>query len=100
VLSHDRWLNAFFSTNDTPVTHLYTIGNPLIAQTILQHDILAALHIPPRILVSEKRDHSGTRIMYILPSSVMVLCDNPALTDVVKVLDSKLEKLIAKVING
>jgi uncharacterized protein (DUF302 family) len=82
------------------VTRLYTIGNPLIAQTILQHDNLAALHIPPRILVTEKQDRSGTKIIYILPSSVMVLRDNPALRDAVKVLDSKLEALLARVVRA
>jgi len=94
---HSQWLNTYHGTNSTPVTHLYTFGNPLIAQGILRHDLRAALNIPPRLLVTETEDHSGTRVLYLLPSSTMVIGDNAQMREAVAALDAKVEKLVVKV---
>lgn len=96
-LKHHRLLNIYQRVDDTPKAVVYTIGNPLIAQTILRHDIRAALDIPPRLLILEKPDHKGTQILYHLPSSVMTLDGNPELISAVEALDVKLEKLVSTI---
>lgn len=80
---------------------LYTFGNPLVAQTMLQHDRYAALHVPPRLVVLEKADHAGTQVIYILPSSLIVVPVggqvNTELKKAAEALDEKLERLVVKV---
>ncbi|KAJ7283711.1 hypothetical protein C8J57DRAFT_1462695 [Mycena rebaudengoi] len=92
--SHDRWLQHY---SPTPRVIVYVFGNPLIAQTILQHDLHAALDIPPRLLVLEKPD-VGTEIVYHLPSSVMALGDSPQLKAAVEALDDALERMVTRVL--
>lgn len=96
-LKHHRLLDIYRGVDDTPKAVVYTIGNPLIAQTILRHDIRAALEIPPRLLILEKPDRKGTQILYHLPSSVMTLDGNPELISAVEALDVKLEKLVSTI---
>ncbi|XP_006460052.1 hypothetical protein AGABI2DRAFT_68010 [Agaricus bisporus var. bisporus H97] len=97
-MRHNRWLDIYHATT-TPQVSIYTIGNPLFAQAILKHDLRAALHIPPRLLVLEKSEGQGTQVMYQLPSSVMVLPgnDDAELKEKVEVLDRKLEALVARI---
>ncbi|TFK43591.1 hypothetical protein BDQ12DRAFT_709331 [Crucibulum laeve] len=95
-ISHDKWLDVYEGV-EHPKTTNYLIGNPLVAQTILKHDLHAALNIPPRLLITEKSDHSGTSVMYHLPSSVMVLTDNSGLRAAVEALDVKLDSLISRI---
>lgn len=97
--SHSTWLNTYFGTDTTPGTYLYTLGNPLIAQTILQHDLRAGLLIPPRLLVLENQDHSGTKLIYHLPSSVMAISDDPQLKQATEALDAKLENFVSKIVS-
>jgi uncharacterized protein (DUF302 family) len=94
---HHKLLDIYRGVDDTPKAVVYTIGNPLIAQTILRHDIRAALEIPPRLLILEKPDRKGTQILYHLPSSVMTLDGNPELVSAVEALDVKLEKLVSTI---
>lgn len=98
-MRHHPWLNTYHNTTDKPATIVYTIGNPLIAQGILRHDLRAGLHIPPRILVLEKADRTGTSVIYQLPSSVMVLPDNDnqELREAAEGLDRKFEALARKI---
>jgi uncharacterized protein (DUF302 family) len=78
----------------------YHVGNPLIAQPILQNNRLAALSVPPRLLVAEKPERKGTIIAYYLPSSFMSQPDEenaPAFAKQIKLLDEKLENLVSRV---
>ncbi|KAL6298933.1 hypothetical protein BKA93DRAFT_808970 [Sparassis latifolia] len=101
VLSHHPWLNGWFGRKDTPQTYLYTLGNPLVAQTMLQYDLYTGLHVPPRLLVLEKADRSGTQIIYILPSSLIAVPVggevNEQLKTAAEALDAKLENLVVRV---
>ncbi|KXN83682.1 hypothetical protein AN958_00823 [Leucoagaricus sp. SymC.cos] len=101
-IRHHPWLNTYYQTTSTPSTVLYTIGNPLIAQTILRHDLRAGLYIPPRLLVQEKSDGKGTLLVYQLPSSVMIVPgegkENEELKKAVENLDKKFETLARKVV--
>ncbi|KAK7470714.1 hypothetical protein VKT23_002136 [Stygiomarasmius scandens] len=95
-IRHDGWLKLY--DENTPPAIVYTIGNPVIAQTMLRHDLRGAYNIPPRVLVLGKPDASGTSVIYHLPSSVMVLDDsNAELKEAALALDDKLDKLITKV---
>lgn len=98
--NHHKWLDVYFGVDDTPATIVYTIGNPLVAQTILQYDLRAGYNIPPRLLILEKADRTGTNIVYHLPSSVMALNHNPKLKAAAEALDDKLEGMITKVVTG
>jgi len=99
-IQHHPWLNTYFRTETTPPTVLYIIGNPLIAQTILRHDLRAGLHIPLRLLIQEKADGKGTMVMYQLPSSVMVIPNDEGgeLRKPTESLDKKLEALVKNII--
>jgi len=68
----------------------------LIAQQILKISRLAAYSLPPKLLVCEKPDGSGTIVAYHLPSSIMALPgadSDPELQRRLEELDVKVEKL-------
>ncbi|OBZ76633.1 hypothetical protein A0H81_03098 [Grifola frondosa] len=69
--AHHRWLDTYLGAKGTPVTYVYTIGNPLIAQTMLRHDLTAGLNVPVKILILEKADGSGTKVIYDDPASII-----------------------------
>lgn len=96
--THSRWLDAYFGgSRSFPETQVFTIGNPLIAQTMLQYDLTAGLHIPPKFLVQEGPNGKGTVLLYDLPSSVMDVRGNEDVLKAAKVLDEKLERMVRKV---
>lgn len=81
-------------------TIIYTLGNPLIAQSFLRYDMSAGLYVPPKVLVQEIED-GGTRILYDLPSSIVA---RGAAVGEVKAalqdLDGKLERMITRVLSA
>ncbi|MGO8719528.1 MAG: DUF302 domain-containing protein [Acidobacteriaceae bacterium] len=72
---------------------MYTIGNPLIAQTMIRHDIQVGLNVPVRVLVYEDAAAKTGRIGYDLPSSLMARLKNEQITTAAKLLDDKLATL-------
>ncbi|KIL70113.1 hypothetical protein M378DRAFT_67951 [Amanita muscaria Koide BX008] len=95
-ISHQRW-RSVYEGRDYPGTVVYTIGNPLLAHALMQHDVCAALNVPLRLLIREKSQNHGTTITYHLPSSVLLTTDNPDLRTDAEALDVKLEKLLTDV---
>ena len=69
---------------------MYTIGNPLIARTMLEHDIAAGLNVPVRLMIYEDPASRTTRLTYDLPSSLMSGLKNEKVTAAAKKLDAKL----------
>jgi uncharacterized protein (DUF302 family) len=69
---------------------MYTIGNPLIARTMLEHDIAAGLNVPVRLIIYEDAASRTTRLLYDLPSSLMSELKNKKVTVAAKKLDAKL----------
>jgi uncharacterized protein (DUF302 family) len=69
---------------------MYTIGNPLIARTMLKHEVAAGLNVPVRVLIYEDAKSGTTRIAYDLPSSLMSVLDNDEVMAAAKKLDTKL----------
>jgi uncharacterized protein (DUF302 family) len=71
------------------------LGNPLIAITMLRHDVSAGLFAPVEVLLVDEDD--GSSLTYVKPSSLMVVENNPALLSAAEELDAKLAALAAKV---
>ena len=72
------------------------LGNPLIAITMLRHDVTAGLFAPVEVLLVDEPDgHSS--FTYVKPSSLMVVEPNPELLSAATELDAKLAALAAKV---
>ena len=69
---------------------MYTIGNPLIARTMLEHDIAAGLNVPLRLMIYEEPATRTTRLTYDLPSSLMGGLQNEKIAAAAKKLDAKL----------
>ena len=71
------------------------LGNPLIAITMIRHDVTAGLFAPVELLLLDEGD--GSSLTYVKPSSLMVVEPNPALLAAAEDLDAKLAALAAKV---
>jgi uncharacterized protein (DUF302 family) len=72
------------------------IGNPLIAITMIRHDVTAGLFAPVELLVTDE-DNGTSALTYVLPSSLMVVELNRPLLTAAQDLDAKLAALAAKV---
>ncbi|WP_445170012.1 DUF302 domain-containing protein [Mycolicibacterium sp. Dal123E01] len=71
------------------------LGNPLIAITMIRHDVTAGLFAPVELLLLDEGD--GSSLTYVTPSSLMVVEPNPELLSAAEALDAKLAALAAKV---
>jgi len=92
---HGAWLkNAGVSAKALRVI----VGNPLIAITMLRHDITAGLFAPVELLLLEE-DDGGSSLTYVKPSSLMVIAPNEPLLAAAQRLDEKLEALAVKVVS-
>src|SRR5438128_1719025 len=75
----------------------YVVGNPLFALQMTQHDIRASLYAPLRVLLYEN-EQGKTCVKYDKPSSQFGQFGNAKVTEVAKMLDQKLERLVADAI--
>jgi hypothetical protein len=75
----------------------WILGNPLLAITMIRHDITASLFAPVELLLVENAPGNGSTVIYNLPSSLMVIEPNPALETAAKELDRKLMLLVSRV---
>jgi uncharacterized protein (DUF302 family) len=87
TVDHGAWL-ARIGLNAK--ARMYTIGNPLIARTMLEHDITAGLNVPVRLMIYEDALSRTTRLAYDLPSSLMSGLQNEKAAAAAKKLDAKL----------
>src|SRR5206468_11689221 len=87
TVNHGAWL-ARIGLNAK--ARLYTIGNPLIARTMLKHDMAAGLNVPVRLMIYEDAVSRTTRLAYDLPSSLMSGLQNEKVSSAAKNLDAKL----------
>jgi uncharacterized protein (DUF302 family) len=89
TIDHGEWV----SKQGRPSRFLmYTIGNPLIAITMMRHDIEAGLDVPVRLAIYEHFD-GKTRFVFNKPSSLMSGLRNVAVQDAARKLDAKLMAL-------
>jgi len=94
-LDHGAWLKAYGIRRKAL---RWVFGNPVIAHTMLRHDIASGLFAPVEMLLLENETSDGTIILYDLPSSLIAIDDNRPLLDAARVLDCKFAALIERVI--
>jgi uncharacterized protein (DUF302 family) len=70
----------------------YTIGNPLVARTMITHDPGVGLNVPIRVLIYQTPS-GETRLAYDLPSSLMSRLHNDDVSAPALKLDAKLRAL-------
>jgi len=92
-IDHGVWMKKFEGATTQSV--VYTLGNPLIARTMLVHDTAAGLNVPVRIHIYEALDGT-TRLGYHQPSSLMSVFQNDEVLQACKNLDEKLALLAAR----
>jgi uncharacterized protein (DUF302 family) len=73
--------------------YLYILGSPLIARTMIEHNIGVGLNVPVRVLIYEDLNTGAGRLAYDLPSSLMARLANERVTAAAKRLDEKLSAL-------
>jgi uncharacterized protein (DUF302 family) len=94
TIDHGAWLAALGSSGKI---RMYTIGNPLIARTMIKYDLAVGLNVPVRIAVYENPSTGKANVAYMLPSSLMSALNNQAVSDAAKALDVKLIALAESV---
>jgi hypothetical protein len=67
----------------------YTYGNPILAWSMVKHDIAACSHVPFRVLIYETAA-GESRIAYDLPSSLMSQLGNEVVSEAARPLDDKV----------
>jgi len=90
-IDHGTWLMVF-GIRQRSVR--WVLGNPLIAVTMIRHDITAGLFAPVEALITECESGGGTNIVYIRPSSLMLTEENEPLRQAAEILDTKLAALV------
>lgn len=93
LIDHGAWIEK--AGIDCRVLRVI-LGNPLIAITMLRHDVTAGLFAPVEVLLVDEGD-DGSSLIYVKPSTLMVVEDNPKLLSAATELDTKLAALAAKV---
>jgi uncharacterized protein (DUF302 family) len=93
IFNHGGWIRKVGIR--TKVVRL-VIGNPLLAITMMRHDLTAGLFAPVELILIEGDDGRGT-LLYVRPSSLMVVEANAPLLAAAQELDAKLYALAAKV---
>jgi uncharacterized protein (DUF302 family) len=91
LIDHGAWLSK---KGSFPQATRVILGNPLIAITMLRHDIRAGLFAPVELLIYEQEE--GSSIMYVQPSSLMAVEPDEGLLKAASILDQKLEALVLK----
>ncbi len=74
---------------------LYIVGNPVIANDILDIDLGASFYVPFRVALYESADAGGAVISYDRPSSFLAALGRPELKAFGTTLDGKIESVIA-----
>lgn len=93
LLDHGAWIRkAGIERRELRVI----LGNPLIAITMIRHDVTAGLFAPVELLILD--EPGGSSLTYVKPSSLMVIEPNPPLLAAAEALDAKLAALAAKVV--
>ncbi len=96
-LDHSGWLPLYGITRKA-VRLIF--GNPLIAITMIRHDIEASLFAPVELLLVEGEDGEGSTIIYDLPSSLMRAERNAKLLQAAQALDAKVAALVSAALNA
>ena len=93
LIDHAAWITK--AGIDRKVMRVI-LGNPLVAITMLRHDVSAGLFAPVELLLVEEGEGRSS-LTYVKPSSLMVVEPNPELRSAAEELDAKLAALAEKV---
>jgi uncharacterized protein (DUF302 family) len=74
---------------------LYIVGNPVIANQILDIDPRGSFYVPFRIAVHDDGGPNGGVVSYDRPSSFLAALDRRELDAIGKLLDEKLDRVIS-----
>ncbi|KAM3081912.1 hypothetical protein ACMFMG_004376 [Clarireedia jacksonii] len=94
---HGCWYPIYLPSHPKLQLKRVIFGNPLIAITMIQHDLTAGLSVPIQMLVQEKteEDGGGCDLVYFLPSALIAgERGNQELEKAARVLDEKLAALV------
>lgn len=94
TLDHGDWLRLY---GQGAKVVMDTLGNPLIAITMLRHDIRAGLNVPVRLIIYRDLGSDTARLAYDVPSTLMGNIDNDACLAAALGLDAKLAALAEQV---
>ncbi len=95
TIDHGEWLTL----QGRPTRFIqFTLGNPLIAITMMKHHIEAGLDVPVRLCIYEYSD-GKTRLVFNTPSSLMSGLANEEVTSAALKLDAKMMAL-AEAVTG
>jgi uncharacterized protein (DUF302 family) len=90
TIDHGAWL----ARNGLDAkARMYTIGNPLIAWTMIKHDLGAGLIVPIRLMIYEDAGSRTVRLAYDLPSSLKSRLGDEEVAAAARKLDAKLGAL-------
>jgi len=92
-IDHSRWLPLYGIKRKA--TRLI-FGNPIIAITMIKHDLAASLFAPVELLLFENEQGDGCTILYDVPSSLMQAKRSPRLLEAAQALDAKMEALVVR----
>ena len=96
LIDHGAWITK---TGIARKVMRVILGNPLIAITMLRHDVNAGLFAPVELLLVDEGEGRSS-LTYVKPSSLMVVEPNPELLSAAEELDAKLAALATKVTSG
>jgi len=89
---HGHWLK--FYGVDAKVKQ-YTYGNPLLAYTMVKHDVAATFQVPFRVLIYEHAN-GDVRIAFDLPSSLVAHLNNEEIDGNARQIDKKVLAFMAQ----
>ena len=93
LIDHGAWITK--AGIDRKVMRVI-LGNPLVAITMLRHDVSAGLFAPVELLLVDEGEGRSS-LTYVKPSSLMAVEPNPELRSAAQELDAKLAALAEKV---
>jgi uncharacterized protein (DUF302 family) len=74
---------------------LYLVGNPVVANQIIEIDLRGSFYVPFRVAVHDDGGPDGGIISYDRPSSFLAALNRPELDAIGKSLDEKLDRVIS-----
>lgn len=89
TVNHGEWLTLQGLPNKSI---MYVIGNPLIAVTMIKHDIEAGLDVPVRVNIYQ-HESGKTRFVFNKPSTLMGALNHVELHKAALQLDAKMVAL-------
>jgi uncharacterized protein (DUF302 family) len=82
-------------SGNSKMCSLYLVGNPVIANRIIEIDLRGSFYVPFRVAVHDDGGPDGSIISYDRPSSFLAALNRPELDAIGKSLDEKLDRVIS-----